>query len=307
MARFLTSFLVLCLFLSASVSLFIPALIPPVQSNGIPANPVDLSFIYDGQYDFSSFLFRGGFDGQASDWPRIYGFGRAFSVDPDTKEEKILGDSKRSGRILVIPPYILVPHHIVDLWTISVPIMTPFGPQRMEKKADVVKDEDYWLLTEKDGLKIPLKKIIFLPEDDLALFETPSDIFIKSPSLPLGRSSELEVGHTIFILGSPGLLGSFVRYGIISSTHVIFPQLIIQDLRISVWLVESLIAISISAQSGDSGSIVVALRDGKPETVGIVNIAFNGLGTMVAIDRAIEKIKETTGIDLRESKKPAVL
>lgn len=298
MLSFITALWIFCLLLfgvSTSVS-SADTLLAPTNTN---FNLCDQVFICDGRYDFSPFLFRGGFDGEDSDWPRIFANGRPFTIDPDTKEEKVSGTSKGTGRAIVIFPYVLTLNHIIDLKKIRTVVMAPFAPQLIEEKADGAKEEEYWLSREENGLKIPLKKIVLLDKDDLALFEMPLDYSINN-SLILGRSGELEVGHWLFILGSPGLLGSFVREGIVSSIHVKFPISMAQQLHISEWLTESLIVFSRPAEPGDSGSIVVALRDGKPEIVGIVNIRWDNLGAMVAIDRVIERIKEITGIDLRQ-------
>lgn len=269
-------------------------------------NLCDQTFLYDGRYDFSPFLFQGGFDGEASDWPRVFANGRPFTIDPDTKDEEISEVSKGTGRVIVIPPYVLTTDHVIDLRIITAIVATPLGPRQIGQIADGVKEEEYWLLREENGLRIPLKKIVLSAENDLALFEMPSDYSISN-SITLGKSDELEVGHWLFILGSPGLFGSFVREGIVSSIHVKFPNSVIQQLHISEWLTESLIAFSRPAEPGDSGSMVVALRDGKPEIVGIVNLGWDSLGTMVAIDRVIEKIKETARIDLRQQNEDNLL
>lgn len=305
MSSFITALWIFCLLLFgiSTATSSADTLLMPTNTNFNICNQV---FLYDGRYDFSSFLFQGGFDGEASDWPRIFANSRPFTIDQDTKEEKISEVSKGTGRVIVIPPYVLTLNHVIDVKIIKTFIITPTGPQRIEKRADGAKEEEYWLLREENGLRIPLKKVMLLEENDLALFEMPSDYSISN-SLALGKSGELEVGHWLFILGSPGLFGSFVREGIVSSTHVKFPSSVIQQLHIGEWLTESLIAFSRPAEPGDSGSIVVALRDGKPEIVGIVNIGWDSLGTMVAIDRVIEKIRETTGIDLRQQKENNLL
>ena len=62
-----------------------------------------------------------------------------------------------------------------------------------------------------------------------------------------------------------------------------------------------MVAFSQSFLPGDSGSPVIALRDGKPELVGLVNAQVAEIfTTMIPVDVVVNRIKELTGINIRQ-------
>lgn len=248
----------------------------------------------DGKYDFSYALFKGGLEDIAWDWPRVFASGKPATIDKETQKRNEFEQKTTEGRAIIIHPYVLTLLHYVDLRTVR----GVMGPVTFEFTADEVIDEEYWLSQNKDlDTKIPLQKIIFLPESDLALFKMPENVTVSRPLFDFGRSRELRVGNVVFLLGSPGLVTPAVRSGIISGFgYQIDPRIFTFP---SIWDVQDLIFISTGIVGGDSGSPVVALRDGRPELVGMVSSTFFNMGIMIAIDRALEKIKNSTRIDLR--------
>lgn len=255
----------------------------------------------DGQYDFSYILFRGGLESYGYDWPRIIASGKPIVINKQNSEETALPLRRNEGRVIVIFPYVLVPYHIVDLLSYPQTIMTPMGSRIIVHRADKVREEEYWFQERPASEKISLRPVIFLPESELALFTLAPGDGEHLFQFTLGLSRQLRLGHKIFILGSPGLLGSFIREGIIANLHVTFPKNDVDRMGVGEWLMRSSIGISSAVLPGDSGSPVIALRDGNPELVGIVNInLFERLGIMIGIDRVLEKIQEATGIDLRK-------
>lgn len=255
----------------------------------------------DGQYDFSYILFRGGLESYGYDWPRIIASGTPIVVNKENNEETALPIRRKEGRVIVIFPYVLVPYHIVDLLSFPQTIATPMGSRVMVHRADRVREEEYWFQERPASEKISLRPVIFLPESELALFKLSSGDGEYHLQFTLGLSRQLRLGHKIFILGSPGLMGSFIREGIIANLQVSFPKSDVDRLGVSEWLIHASIGISSPVLPGDSGSPVIALRDGSPELVGILNInLLERFGIMIGIDRVLEKIQETTGIDLRQ-------
>ena len=249
----------------------------------------------DGKYDFSTVLFNGGLENISSDWPRIFASGKPVIINKEKQERNELEQKTSEGRAIIIPPYVLALFHYVDLRTLRGTV----GPVTFEFTADEVINEEYWLSPNKDlDIKIPLQKIKFLPESDLAVFKMSENVIISHPLFDFGRSRELRVGNVVFLLGSPTLAAPIVRSGIVAGFGY---QVDARNLTIpSIWDAKDLILISMGIVGGDSGSPVIALRDGKPELVGMVNSTFSNVGSMIAIDRALEKIKTATRIDLRK-------
>lgn len=259
---------------------------------------------YDGKYDYSSVLWDGNFGQMANDWPRIFASGRRVFVNEATKERTVGDVAEQSGRAVVFYPYVLALYHYVDLSEETQSVITPFGIRSVTVKADEVIEEKYWLSEgkNKDARKVALEKIVFLPDEDLALFKISDNAEINHPKFIVGRSDELMVGHIIFLLGSPQLLGPSVRRGIVAGfgSHWDKEQweAITGKNEISL---ESAVILSIGAMPGDSGSPVVALRDGRLELVGLLEATLGqAISFMIAIDAAIQKILEKTGIDLRK-------
>lgn len=255
---------------------------------------------YDGEYDYATTLFRGDLEKIFSDWPRIWGSGRPVVVNKETGERTVLDVSFIRGRAHVIPPYVFTNRHIVKNYLSS----ARFG---VGKEPDEMQDEEYWLEIDPQGSWISLKKIALSEtEDDLAVFEmveaSGNYTTIPAPPFIIGRSDELKIGHVVFVAGSPAMHGFALRQGVVSG----FGRTFSEGHKLPFGLkLKDVVIFSAPITTGDSGSPVIALRDGRPELVGIVasylwydNVA--NFGVMIPIDLVVEKIKKLTGIDLRE-------
>ncbi len=259
----------------------------------------------DGKYDFSTALFSGGLEKVARDWPRIFAFGVPVRKLPEGKEEE-MKPAERSGRVVIVPPrYIITPFHIVDLLTYTTQRSSPFGIISVEEKADEVRHEMYGLKFTDSATLTPLKKIAVFPDIDAALFQVLDSDVLLTTSLSLGKSNELCLGHVIFILGSPGVLGVHVREGVISAFNLI-PEEIAGQKIFAPLKMHLLMSISADIDRGDSGSPVVALRDGVPEVVAIasnvlgISSLMHGINMVIPIDLIVTRVREETGIDLKQ-------
>ena len=286
------------LFLVFGLFIAINSLISPNRAFASPPQP-------DGQYDFSTALFNGGLEEISSDWPRIFASGTPYLNKKDSEEKVNLRPVFKTGRVILIPPYALALHHVVDVQVFEDIYMTPYGPGTISTKADGVLEEKYWLQESKNSSKkIPLEKILFLEKYDLALFLMPPDSHkeISYPVFKIGSSKELKLGNVIYLLGSPRLIGVNIRPGIISALDKHFDMEAVSVLQgeFEKWAHGMTIGLSIPAKGGDSGSPVVALRDGKPELVGLLNMSIiSNFSTILSIDEVIEKIKKASSINLR--------
>ncbi|MBI2055864.1 MAG: serine protease [Candidatus Sungbacteria bacterium] len=259
----------------------------------------------DGKYDFSPVLFPGGWEKFASDWPRIFASGTPVKKN-EKGEEEVMQFAQRSGRVIVVPPHhIITPFHVVDLLSYAVRRPTPFGIIEVEEKADGIRNESYWLQLAAGAPRIQLKKIIGFADIDTALFETADITVALTAFLPLGKSTELCLGHTLLVLGSPALLGTHIRAGIASAFHLI-PQELAEHKRFAPLKFNVFISISIPIDIGDSGSPVVALRDGAPEIIGFASNALrisnlmHNLNMVVPVNEIIKNILQASGIDLQK-------
>lgn len=259
----------------------------------------------DGKYDFSAALFPGGWEKVASDWPRIFASGIPVKKN-DKGEEEVMQFVQRSGRVIVVPPrFVITPFHIVDLLSYIVRHPTPFGIIEIEEKADSIRNESYWLQSAAGAPRIPLKKAGGFSDIDTAFFETADGAAALTAILPLGKSGELCLGHMLFVLGSPALLGTHIREGVASAFRLISQDLAEQK-QFSPLKFNLFVSISIPIDLGDSGSPVVALRDGAPEIIGFASNALrvsklmHNLNMIVPTDEVVKRIKETNGIDLHQ-------
>ncbi len=237
-------------------------------------------------------------------WPRIFVSGIPVKKNEDGTEE-VFPLQSRSGRIIVVTPrYIITSNHIVDLSFFSMPRRTPFGMRMDEMKADEVRNERFWLQVSYNSPELLLNKVAMLPDIDGAVFELADTAFVLKPNLPLGRSRDLCLGHTVFIIGSPAMLGTHIRESVISAFHFI-PQSLVDKKVFGPLDVNLLITISANIDLGDSGSPIIALRDGVPEIVGVISNVFavgglmHGFSMIVPIDEIIKRMRESTGIDLK--------
>ncbi len=132
-----------------------------------------------------------------------------------------------------------------------------------------------------DGGEHDLKVMYRNKGDDIALFELP--LGVSPPSYPyeVGDSDDLRVGNYIYAVGNPMNLGINVREGIVSA--LIAPD---QISRIDA-KGKNAFMVSNGLVPGDSGTPVIAIRDGRFELVGLSQGTFIGntrLGWVIRIN-----------------------
>lgn len=250
--------------------------------------------VRDGKYDFSTVLFNGGLEKIYSDWPRIHASATQVFIRGEEKE-RVTEEANSRGRAIIIPPYVLVLYHIVDFRKQTV--TTPIG--RFEIDADEVIEEKYWLEESPNGKKIPLEKVkIFDDPKDLILLKFSTGEKITHPVFTFGKSAELKRGHIMFVLSSPNLALSSVKKGIVSGFGSDFSE---NSKQVEPNYTD-LISTDAALAFGDSGSPVVAIRDGLPELVGVAKgkVKDGGIGILISIDSIVEAVRSETGIDLRK-------
>ena len=200
------------------------------------------------------------------------------------EDPKIKSEHKMIGMGTVVNgKYILTVEHVVGVDGYY--LRGPFG--RMKMPGWTVEKRVTTLLAH--GERVPLKVLYRNKKLDLALMELPEGITATSFPGKLGDSDDLYVGNFIYLVGNPALGGLNVRQGIVSALQA--PAGVSEVNSVA----EHTFMISNGLVSGDSGTPVVAIRDGKYEIVGLAQGVFyssNKLGWAIRINLAKEEMKE---------------
>ncbi len=176
--------------------------------------------------------------------------------------------------VVVGDRFVLTVEHSVSQHEIV--IQTPFGKYKSPVKK--VSEENFVVW---EGKNYPLRIVYENKLDDVALFELPP--LVRPPSFPytFGNSDDLRVGNYIYVVGNPLNLGVNVREGIVSAMKA--PTQISEiDAK-----GENAFMVSNGLMPGDSGTPVIAIRDGNYELVGLSQGTFLGgtrLGWVIRIN-----------------------
>jgi S1-C subfamily serine protease len=162
--------------------------------------------------------------------------------------------------VLIFEKYILTVNHAVSQDSLQVEMVTPMGIQRIDVPAQKVSEQTYLKL---NGTRIDLEEITKGKEDDIAIFELPDGLGLNSFPYQIGNSDDLQVGNFLYVIGNPLNYGINVREGIVSSMTA--PEAIAAILP----RFENAFMISNGVNPGDSGTPVIAIRDGRYELVGL--------------------------------------
>jgi len=160
-----------------------------------------------------------------------------------------------TGNAFCVGGRIITADHVVWQDEQSRVIPTPVGNYYTLSSKPM--DPEHWIIL--DGQKVKLKVIKRYPEIDIAVLSPEKSV----PDLPfsLGNSDELKIGTQLFVLGYPrGLLRSVLQGYIVSMDTVDQKRL---PYEIPV-IANNFIAINVRMIKGDSGSPVLAMRDGIP-------------------------------------------
>lgn len=270
----------------------------------------------DGKYDFNNNLIK------IQDLNKFFDY-KAYvrtevSLEAPEELKQLSSGSEKSiveiseAPAVIIGRYVLMASHVSDAEISSqqtVMIQTPFGVFGKIFKFKVLENKMALLLA--DGSEYPLKELYRNKKEDFSLFEfsengNPDGIVgASAPNFPfkIGESGELKIGNFIYLNGRPKIRSEVARPGFVTSLTSAF-----LDEKFEVKKNDNGFGLSQSTDKGDSGSPIVAFRDGQPELVGIYLGWFgldgdNGLNTRsraLKINLAVDEIKEKLGIDLRE-------
>lgn len=169
----------------------------------------------------------------------------------------------RTGGGIIIGKYILTVAHVVMQENLVV--TSPFG--YIEVPAKKLGDKTVALL---DGAKIVLTAVYLKKEDDLAIFKLPDGISVSPFPYEIGNSDDLEIGNAVYLVGNPLGVGINVRPGMVSATEA--PK----ETEGVDGKSKNFFVLSGGLYKGDSGSPIIAIRDGKFELVGIAEGVFSG-------------------------------
>lgn len=212
---------------------------------------------------------------------------------------------------VVVGRYVLMASHTNDTEFFSqqvVRMRTPFGIVEQPFEFKVLEYKVTLLMP--DGSEIALRELYRNKGKDFSLFEvyvsragSQENFEVLNFPFEIGKSNELKIGNFIYMNGWPRINSEVARPGFVTSLVSAIP-----DEALGVKKNNNEFSISQSTDQGDSGSPIMAFRDGRPELVGIylgwIGVTgSNGINTRsraLKINVAVDEIKAKLGIDLRE-------
>ncbi len=191
--------------------------------------------------------------------------------------------------VLTFDRYILTVNHAVSQENLQVEMITPVGVQSIDVPSEKLSEHTYLKL---NGTRIELEEVVKGKDDDIAIFKVPDGLDLNSFPYGIGNSDDLQVGNFLYVIGNPMNYGINVREGIVSS--MIAPEAIAAILP----RYENAFMISNGVNPGDSGTPVIAIRDGQYELVGLSQGIFTNaqnLSWAIKINPIIRKLNEGMG------------
>lgn len=227
---------------------------------------------YDSQYDFNNTLIDFNQDGLEKILDALYTV-RTKSIFQKEKDNSQVELEMEGGGTVLLGSYFVTVDHVVNHPGPGIRIGPFFAPEPAKK----ISETSYLVV---DDREVEMEPVYRSKRNDLAVFKIPEGITVDRPfPYKLGESDELRPGHFLYAVGVPGLLGKNVREGICSSRHL--------DKRLDGFCkTDNAFMVSNGLNPGDSGTMIVAVRDGKYELVGLPQGKFTrmeGLGWAVGI------------------------
>ena len=220
---------------------------------------------FDNKYDFDNSLVdhsKQGLEGIAES---------LYFIKTETVFEKKEGEevdvqkpTLRGGATAIVGGrYLITCNHVVN----REKLVQNFGFFQMEMPGYEKKSETTCLqLGEKE---VELEVVLKDKENDVAIFRVPDGYNLHSLPCKLGNSDELERGNLLYVVGVPGALNVNVREGIYSAQHA-------PDSVKDRFNTENTFMVSCGLNPGDSGTMIIAIRDGQYEFVGLPQGKFVG-------------------------------
>ncbi len=265
----------------------------------------------DGKYDFNNNLIRQWDLNEFFNY-KVY-VRTSVILEVPEKLRELISESAQSfvkvseAPAMIIGRHVLMASHVSDAELFSrqtIGLMTPEGALGVTVNFKVLKYTVMLLAADKE---YSLKELYRNKEKDFALFEMPALPGIPAaPNFPfeIGKSNELKIGHFLYLNGQPGIHSEVARPGFVTSLVSASlggaPEVNKDDNKFGL---------SQSVDQGDSGSSIIAFRDGRPELVGIIleyayktdrDNSRNIRASALKINVAVDEIKAKLGIDLRE-------
>ena len=152
-----------------------------------------------------------------------------------------------------------------------------------------------------DFSTLKLKKVLGNYKLDIALFHIPKKNLPDSVNINcfpygIGKKSELNYGDMVYVIGNPYHKGVNIREGIVSMKNALE-----KNFRGAP---DKYFTTSVPISSGDSGNPFIALRDGKPELVGLAQSVHKDnmcISAVLGIDAIMDEIGNAGITSLYES------
>lgn len=253
----------------------------------IPKGTSTLSRMYDGMYDNNPILVNQ----SIMKMERIIDSICFLHTDTEFKLEdgEVITAELDSAGVVIFNEFILTVNHAVSHESLQMEMLTPMGVQRIDVPAEKISEDTYLKV---NGNRVKLEEVLKGKDDDIAIFKVPDGLQLKSFPYKIGNSDELRVGSFLYVVGNPMNYGINVREGIVSS--MVAPEAISAILP----RFENAFMISNGVNPGDSGTPVIAIRDGQYELVGLSQGIFantQNLSWAIKINPIMNKLNGRVG------------
>ena len=247
----------------------------------------------DGKYDNNNYLVKSA----KMDLERV----RTAVVHIEATTEYIGEDGEEYtaqrfvGGVVIAKRYILSVAHGISK-NDEVEVEMPDGIETMPAK---IVSRTVSILDRERKPIVPISVIYLSYEKDIAFYELPKGLFMDPFPYAIGNSDELKEGNFVYIVGYSLGHGTSIRDGIVSALRWQSRRLFIPSA-----LREHFFMVNTGIIPNDSGTPIIAVRDGMFELVGIAsstNLSFSELGVVVRVNeirKAIEACIACPG-DLR--------
>lgn len=229
----------------------------------------------DGKYDNNNYLVSSEVDFERVKKSSVhiivqtkYGYG---------KGKEYIEMASVSGIVLAGQYILSVGHGVAEDGDVE--IETPEGVFTQSAK---VISRLFFLVDRNKKLVASLNLLYVVHEKDIALYELPPGLTLPSFPYEIGDSDELKEGNFVYIVGHPLGSGINIRDGIVSALRW-------QGGEISILGAEKddFFMLNVGVAPGDSGTLILAVRDGQYELIGVASaaiISLNQLGFAVRIN-----------------------
>ncbi|MEA3514897.1 MAG: S1C family serine protease [Nanoarchaeota archaeon] len=207
-------------------------------------------------------------------------------------------------------PYFFTVEHVAQLAKV---MDYPFDDGKPKTQCTLQKTEHFLMIDPENGKQyeigrnmsefslFKLEEVLSNYRLDMALLhipkkDLPDSVNINFFPYGIGRNSELNYGDMVYLIGNPFHKGINIREGIVSMREA-------QENNFR-GAPNKYFTTSVPVSPGDSGNLFIALRDGKPELVGLAQSVHKDnmcISTVLGIDAIMEEIGNAGITSLYES------